>query len=199
MSPADKPPAQIRGAFFANIVNWVQDAYGKETYQRILDRLDEEDRRLLQKKILTSGWYPVEFTERFANACRAEVLASFGESESTFDRRNLREAGGRVMQSLYKFVLSWLEPRTVITKIPALFGRIYDQGQAEVARNDPGLCEVIFRGPKEMTDSIRRFGPGSVEYVLELSGAKPRSIELYRATLVGDLFSAEVIGAYSYP
>jgi hypothetical protein len=175
---SQRQPAQIRGAFFANIANWVKEAYGEEVYLRAVARLDQEDQALLQKKILTSGWYPVSFTERFANACRAEVLVSVGEDEKTFNHRNIREAGGRIMQSLYKFVLSWLDIQFAIGKIPTLFSRIYDQGKAEVTTSTKGSCKVVFSGPPEMTESIKSFGPGSVDYIIELAGAKPKKVDI---------------------
>lgn len=193
---SQRQPAQIRGAFFANIANWVKEAYGEDVYLRAVARLDKEDQALLQKKILTSGWYPVSFTERFANACRAEVLVSVGEDERTFNHRNIREAGGRIMQSLYKFVLSWLDIQFAIGKIPTLFSRIYDQGKAEVVSSSKGSCKVVFSGPPEMAESLKSFGPGSVDYIIELAGSKPKKVEISKLEENENGFLIEVYAEY---
>lgn len=196
MDSPKRNPAQIRGAFFINIVTWVKEAYGENVYLRAVARLSPQDQMLLQKKIMTSGWYPVSFTERFANACRLEVMASVGEDEQTFNHRNIREAGGRIMQTLYKFVLSWLDIQFAIGKIPTLFGRIYDQGKAEVISVSKENCRIIFSGPPEMTNSIKVFGPGSVDYIIELAGSKPKNISIVRLEENEDGFIIEVTADY---
>jgi hypothetical protein len=196
MNSPKRNPAQIRGAFFINIIAWVKEAYGEKVYSRAVARLNMHAQMLLQKKIMTSGWYPVSFTERFANACRLEVMASVGEDEQTFNHRNLREAGGRVMQTLYKFVLSWLDIQFAIGKIPTLFSRIYDQGKAEVISLSKESCSIIFSGPPEMANSIKIFGPGSVDYIIELAGSKPKNVSIVRLEENEDGFILEVKADY---
>src|SRR5262245_25502105 len=129
--PALRAPSQIRGAAVATTIDWIRQTYGDDLYQRAVARLSPEDRQGLERRILNRGWYPVLLWDRFLTACAAEVKRKTGEDQETFDIRNIREGGGRILQTVYKFVFSLFKTTTTLQRMAFIFSRIYDQGKAE--------------------------------------------------------------------
>jgi hypothetical protein len=176
---AGKTAPQIRGAHVAKIIQWIRDTYGESFYTRALARLSEEKRSHFQRAILSTGWYPLELWDSFLGACREEAMAHNGESEASFDRKIVYEAGGsRLFQTLYKFMFNVFKTTSIIQRMPMFHERTYDQGKCEILENETGSCLVRFSGPAEMYDSLRRFGPLVVSYLLDLSGAKTIKAEV---------------------
>jgi hypothetical protein len=172
-----RAPVQIRGASIASIIRWYREAYGDATFARTVDRLPAADRPHLRKMLLSAGWCPLAVWDRFLAACRAEVKASFGESEETFDYRNIHEGGGRML-AVYKLVLSWFKPTAALSRLPALISLIFDQGGVEILANEPGRCRFRCAGPEEMYAHINRYGIAGVVFLLELVGAKDIRAEI---------------------
>jgi hypothetical protein len=165
-------PCQLRGVFAARFIHWIRDTYGEALYDRVLARLDGADRAYFRRMILSLGWYPLPTWNRFLDASRAEVRLATGEDEVTFDRRLMREAGGVVMQTLYRFVIAWVNPSAAISRVPAAIAKMLDQGSAETLENREGHALVRFRGPEELYPFVGRYAEVGLEVILGLSGAK---------------------------
>jgi hypothetical protein len=189
-------PPRIRGGIVSTSIHWVRDVYGEALLQRVLGRLTPEERTAFSGTILPISWYPLSSWMAFLDACRAEVREHFGEDGDIFDRRSLREPGGRFLQTIYRFVLSFVRPETTISKLPLIIDRTFDQGSTEVLQNRPGFCLIRFQGPASMYLHIKRFGVGSASFLLEYSGASDIQATLTRNELSAGNYVLEVSVSY---
>ena len=96
----------IRGSVIKGACAWIKTAYGGAVVQAGLTTLDEEEKTLLVGSILPSRTYPLATWDEFLAAVRAEVKEKHGDSEATFDMRNMREATSSVVQSLFALRLA---------------------------------------------------------------------------------------------
>jgi hypothetical protein len=183
---------KLRGSHAGMIIAWIQEAYGEALFHRALMRLPEEIRREFQRRVLGVGWYPISYWDSLLDAVRAEVRASRGESEEIFDNRHVREAGGRLLSSLYKFVLSWLQPTLVLSRMPTLMGRIYNEGSFEAVENTPGLFRGRYQGPRALYPNVKRYVPRGIVYMLELTGAKQIRLTTPRERVSATTFDLEL-------
>src|SRR5262252_9103168 len=131
------PPPRIRGTVIAQGLQWIRKSYGEDLFARALSKLPEEERGPLRGTIITSAWYSIPMWMRFMDACYEEVHALTGEDRDTFDWRGLREGGGRILTTIYKFVFSMFQPTTTLPRMVFVFSRVFDQGKSELLENVP--------------------------------------------------------------
>jgi hypothetical protein len=153
------------------LIGWIRERYGDDLYRRALAQLPEAERASFQRAIPSLGWYQLTAWERLLAAVRAEARAATGEDEAAFDRRLIREAGGRMAKTLYKFLLSWFQPTALIQRVPGVILRSLEPSQAEVRENAAGRALLRFSGPADMYPYTRRYLPLAIPFVLEMAGA----------------------------
>src|ERR1700722_15840833 len=107
---------KIRGAVIKDARDWMRTAYGPDAYKDAIGTLSAAERSVVDGPILTSEWYPLPAWDRLQAAMRAQALERKGESDFEFNMRNMREAGSATVRRIYKFVLGFMSPLSVIEK-----------------------------------------------------------------------------------
>ena len=195
--PTDTGP-MIRGAFVKDARNWARTAYGSEAYERALAKLPEADRAVIGGLILPSGWYPLGAWDRFLDAMRAEASARAGDTEFTFDMRNMREAGGSVVvKTVYKVILSLVGATTAIDRAAQLFNRAFSEGRCEVVENTRGRAVVRYvDGSPALRNNLSHHLPTALVWVLEQNGARDAEAKITRNDVVDRKLVFEVAVTY---
>lgn len=170
----------LRGFTVSNTIQWARNTYGDPVLQRAIERLEDEDRRLFQRSIMSMSWYPIEAWDRFLAALYEEIRAVSGEDDETLDRRNVREGGGAVMRTIYRFFFAFMEPVSTLSRLNTTFPRVYSHGRSEHVENRLGLNINRCTVPKEMRGNITRVMRHGLVYILEMVGAKEVVVEVSR-------------------
>ncbi len=189
--------AMIRGAFMKDARNWTRTAYGSDAYQRALATLSDEDRAIVDGLILPGAWYPIATWDRFLDAMRAEASRR-GDSETTFDMRNMREAGGSiVVKTVYKVLLSLVGTTTAVDRAMQIFNRAYNQGRVEIVENVRGRAVVRYRdGGEAFRSNLSHHMPTAMLWVLEQNGAREPVARITRSDVVDGKLTFEVTVTY---
>jgi hypothetical protein len=189
----------IRGAFMKDARNWCRTAYGADAYQTALSKLGDADRTIIDGLILPGSWYPIAVWDRFLDAMRGEAAARRGESEFTFDLRNMREAGGSiVVKTVYKMLLSLVGATTAIDRTVQIFNRAFNEGQAEVVENVRGRAVVRYRDASPaFLDNLSHHLPTALVWVLEMNGARDVSVRITRNDVIDGKLAFDVTATYS--
>jgi hypothetical protein len=104
--------------------------------------------------------------------CYEEVKKATGETREIFDQRGIEEVGGSILNTVYRFIFSLLQPTSILNRISVLFKRNYSHGSVQVVENRPGHCVLLFETPKDMRSFIIRHNELGYSHVLRIAGAK---------------------------
>lgn len=143
--------------------------------------LTDEDRSIINQRILPNQWYPFDTFKRIVNAI-VEVAAN---KNLEMVRQWGRLYGQAIMGDVYKHLLKQGEPMEYIKKYPVYVRNFYDFGTFEVIEENPTQALV------KMKDFDADFVPlfyiiwGWLEKTLELCGAKNLKTELVSQSWAG--------------
>jgi|GEM_PF-3252382 len=182
----------IKGATTGPAKEWIIRTYGAEVFNRVISGLNKDDQAVVRGDMVSVGWYPLESWSAFLMATRREVKRLTGEEDTTFDRRLIFEGGRQTLIKVYRFVLGFFDPTTVVNKMTPIFRRIYSHGKVECIGNTKG--EYILRfydAPIEMLEEVRRLVPLGGELALDLAGQQVTSTKVTHSINNG-LFSMDV-------
>ncbi len=117
---------QIKGAVLKSRLAYVQENFGKERLQQVVDSLPTDDQRTM-RLVFTSNWYPFEVGRRLDDAIvnvlgggRPEFFEKLGEASAT---KNLA--------SLHSGYLTKNDPHAFLAKAPSIYALYYESGRRE--------------------------------------------------------------------
>jgi hypothetical protein len=187
---------KLNGAPIKTAIVWVRKTYGADLYARALDSCGAEIRGIFSAEVFAGTYYPIQAWDTVLDAIRREVKAKTGEDEATFDRRNIFEAGNQIVLSLYSFVLQFMDPRKVVTKLNALWTRLYPDCTVKIVTNELEHCVADIEGPAVYRKSAtHHFAPG-LDLLLTMSGAKDVQVRVVHNNEVDGRFSLRAEGKY---
>jgi hypothetical protein len=190
--PSDSGP-KIRGAMIKDARDWMRTAYGADAYKEALAALSVEERAIVDGPMLTSEWYPLPVWDKFQAAMREQAQARKGDSAFQFNMRNMREAGSATVRRIYKFVLGFMNPQSVLEKGTIIYNRAYNEGRCEVVEKGPHRAVVRYGGasPAFRTSLVNNF-PTGLLFLLELNGVKNIDAQISRDEVVDEKLVFEV-------
>jgi hypothetical protein len=155
---------QVKGSVLIDFVKTIR-ADKSGVYDRYLT---DEDKRLIQQRILPSAWYPFD---TFKNVFQAafEVLAK-GDLEKV--REWGRAYGEVITKTIYKGLLKKGQPMEHLKRYPTAIRNFFDAGSIEVKEVSKNEAEMILKGFDTGFVPIFYIMFGWLEKTLEMCGAK---------------------------
>jgi uncharacterized protein (TIGR02265 family) len=120
---------QIKGAVLKSRIAFVEEHFGKEGVQRVLQSLTPDDQRPL-RMLFTSNWYPFELGRRLDDAI-AKVL---GGGKAEFFERLGAASAEKNLSSLHSGYLTPGDPHAFLAKAPQIYAQYYETGRREYQR-----------------------------------------------------------------
>ncbi len=182
----------VKGAVCGPSKDWIIRVYGREVFNRAVDTLHKDDQAILRSDMGSVGWYPLATWSAFLMAMRREVKTITGEEENVFDRRLVFEGGQQTLIKVYRFVLGFFEPTTVVNRVTPIFRRIFSHGRIDCITNTRGEFAMRFyEAPIEMLEEVKRMAPLSAEFALDLAGQQVTNTKVTHS-IVNNTFTMEV-------
>jgi len=120
---------QIKGSILLSRLALVREIDAATGVARVLARLPEADRAVLQNP-LASSWYPFDLGRRLDDAI-VEVLG--GGRIEFFERLGAASADAN-LSGVHKSFLKVSDPHAFLAKAPTIYAFYYDQGRREYER-----------------------------------------------------------------
>jgi hypothetical protein len=134
---------------------------------------------LESREVLAMGWYPMEW---FASLHGAAQKA-YGPGVS---REIGRLATRHDVTTLYRFILRFVSPATLMGQMKRIFGMVCDSGGVLVEENREGSARVRFVGCAGANRGTWEDMLGSIETLLELCGGREASARVISGGADGD-------------
>lgn len=172
-----------KGSTVTATVGYVREEHGETALERILDRLDEEDRRSLESVEETDD-LPYELDLRLWRSVDREIGGEHPDWPEAAGAYSITSSG----QAHYGGILRKSTPEEFLTQRVSLFRLYYRPGDMEVVRQEPGRIVLRLVGFPDPDPLFCRRQTGGLRAALELAGGEEALVRHVRCTDEGDAF-----------
>lgn len=158
---------QIKGMAISGTVKRIKEVYGEEVFQKVLNELNEEDRKVMGGNLLPSLWYSLD---TFANFLKAEVNVIYN-GDKTKLRKGSEEVVSNQLKGIYRFFVKLGSPGFVVSRIGSVHNSYFSGIELEKEISDGKFVGRYF-GYKADQDVFEEVIIGFYQKALEISGAK---------------------------
>jgi hypothetical protein len=167
---------QIKGSAIKETIDQIKSRAGEAAFQKILDLLDDETRKICKGNIFSSSWYSLDHFARFLEI-EIRVLADGKEEMVTKGAEAVIE---RQLRGIYKAFVKLGSPEFVIKRIAAVHATYFQGVPIDVQLLGNNRALVKYTGFEKQHRIMGFAIVGFFKKALEISGAK--DVVLYFST-----------------
>jgi len=171
----ETPGTRVKGASLLARLEYLTEKGGAELRERVLQRLPETDRRILENRPLPSSLFPLELNERLDDA----IAQSLNPKDPVAVYRELGRASAQ--KNLHKFHAIFLQgrnPHDLLAGFPAVRGTYYSDGDARYEKTGEAAGTFRVTGAQSHSRPDCESTAGYFERAIELMGGKDVTVEL---------------------
>ena len=120
--------AQVKGVAILGLIKFIKKNL-KGTLPGIINALPDETRKYMDEHILLTAWYPYKLYTDLLKTLDKTV----GSGDLSYCVQQGRLSAEHDLKSIYKIFLTFVDPRTLITRAMSVWSSYFDTGVAEVA------------------------------------------------------------------
>ena len=159
---------QIKGLIIQARKDFVDDNFGADAWDRVLNALPPEDQDIMRDLLLTAKWYPFELGERLDRA----IVSVLGHGEEKFFEEIGAKSARRSLEKVHKSFLTPGDPQAFMKKADVIYKFYYDTGRREYEQTGPTSGVITTHEAKtfSMPDCLTVIG--WYKEALKMCGAK---------------------------
>lgn len=120
---------KVKGSVLRSRLAFVEENFGKDGLQKVLDTLEETDRKALDV-MLPSSWLPFEVGKRLDDA----IVSAVGSGQTEFFERLGVASAERNLTTVHSAFLTPGDPHAFLAKAPQIYRLYYQTGRREYER-----------------------------------------------------------------
>jgi hypothetical protein len=157
---------RIKGQSFIGFLATLKKLHGDEAHRKVIDGLPKDlAHALANGEIVPMGWYPMPWYSGLHASARAVC-------SSRVSREVGREAARSDLNTIYRFVLKFVSPATLLNQSAKVFGLFCDGGKCTVAASRKGSARILYSDCTGACRGMWELVLGSTELMVELCGGK---------------------------
>ncbi len=117
---------QIKGAVLKSRLSFVEEHFGKESVQKVLEGLPSADQRTL-RMLFTSNWYPFALGKALDDA----IVRELGNGRTEFFERLGEASAEKNLSTIHGGFLTKGDAHGFLAKSPAIYSLYYEAGRRE--------------------------------------------------------------------
>lgn len=165
-----------KGVSFYFAKKYIEDKYGKETWQQIMQSLPAAERDVWNGALLIGSEYPFAAFKKMTVAL-AEVLKTEKEAEIAAIYEYIADQS---LNKIYKIFFRLAQPSFVIKNYPSLWSRFFNAGTVEVPVIEKGRAVVRFLLPDVFDDWLPPACLGYSKKAVAMGGGSDLTIRRIR-------------------
>lgn len=159
---------KVKGQSFRAFLTALEALKGREAVAVMTAALPEEIRRAVEHNaIVTSGWYPMTWYAAFHAAAKRACPGAVGLARQLGHEQTRAE-----MQGIYKFVLGFFRPATIMRHASRVFALYCQGGKLNVVEAGPTFARFVYEDCYGSDANVWEDVLGSMEALLEAAGAR---------------------------
>ena len=151
--------------------------YGNKIFEKLLDDLNEKDRKIVSSSLLDTSWVPLEV---FAYYLESAVKIIYNGDESKLVK-DVEEASEKHLRGIYHVFVKLGSPEFIVKRTVAAAKTYYQGIEATAKITGPKQALLTFTGYKKEHRIIELSILGWIKCALRLSGAKNIKCDVVRS------------------
>ncbi len=164
---------QVKGTGIIPVISYIKAHQGERGWARVLSRLPDEIRQILDRRILPITWYPHEAI----SLLYAAVSDEFGGGDPKYCWIVGKDSADYGLNLIYKLFLSFGSPQLFGSKGPEMWKTYYQPSTLEVLLNEKGALIVAIHGMTTTPAHVYSIA-GWMERAGELTGGRNINIRV---------------------
>jgi len=168
---------RVKGVTILGLIKLIKKRASDEDMQRVIDRLQPEDRQVFDERILVSTWYPY----RTFHNLLASIDEILGAGDGSLAHEIGRISAEMDLTTVYRSILSFLSPGFVTRRALAAWKNYYSPGRFEVVEEEKSGDRRLLRCRLEDFRTLSRVHclniAGWCEKFIELLGGHEISVQ----------------------
>jgi hypothetical protein len=167
------PEAQLKGSAYLSTLAFIEAHHGAAGKERVLARLDPEDRAMLGTAPLAIQWYPLAPFPRLLRAMDAEL----GKGDLSLVTERGTWAAVQDMKTVHRVLLKLVTPSWVIDKGMKLWPNFHTSGHWESKREGDKGARASLRDLGVVDEAMCATLKGWILGLLQLAGIKRATVD----------------------
>jgi hypothetical protein len=165
----------IKGVGLKNYITFIKETFGEDGFQKVLQSLNEEQRKIITEPILVNRWYDIEL---IVTIQKAMVTVLSNGDESILVRASAWNAKN-TLHGVYRIFLRISDPGFMIRRAQTILRNHYGQEVVvEVAETSPRNLKGIVRGFQQHQWPVEVGIMGWIQGASALTSAKNVNIRI---------------------
>lgn len=140
ISRSDKLPImKVKGNIIKARVAFVREHFGEDGWNKVLQALPDEDRRIVGGIITNVGWYPFKVAEKLDNTIVSTLAHGKNEVFEDIGRASAKEN----LTGVHKDFVESRDPQTFLKQTPLIYRFYYDTGRRTYEPTGPNSGVII--------------------------------------------------------
>jgi hypothetical protein len=180
---------RIKGQSFIGFLATLNMIHGPEAHRQVMLRLPKELAQALSSGGVTAmGWYPIAWHSGLHAAARE--VCGIGVS-----RQIGREAARRDLNTIYRFILRFMSPETLLAQSSKVFALFCDGGKCTVTLAKKGSARILYSDCPGASRGMWEQVIAGTEVMIEACGGRLVSS---KALSGGDDGDASLLGLFTW-
>jgi hypothetical protein len=162
------PEPQLKGSAYLSTLAFIDGQSGAATRERVLARLQSDDRALLSGMLLPIAWYPLAPFPRLLRAMEAEL----GRGDFALITERGRWAAVHDMTTVHKLLLKLVNTQWLVEKGMRLWPNFHSTGRWEASPDGDHGARAVLTDLGVVDEAICATLKGWLLGLLGLTGAK---------------------------
>ena len=159
---------QVKGVALVSTIAYIKTKHGEEGFEKVLNKLAEEDREILSEPIMEPIWYPFRL---YVNLTQT-VDQVFGIGDLSLAREVGAFGADHDLKTIYKIFYKLGSPQFIIKQVARVFSSYFDVGNAIVIKSESKSCVVELHDFPALSSVFIQRVRGFTKKTIELSGGK---------------------------
>jgi hypothetical protein len=159
---------KVKGSALRSSMNYLREHYTTAQVERVLGRLAEEQRSVVERPLLTASWYEASVLYDLMHAMAAETPGDPGELFRTLGRQSCDDG----LNTVYKVFFKVGTPSFMLKFTIQVWSNYYSEGKMVKVEGTAQSALLRLEGLRPQDEAMCHRVTGWLERALELSGAQ---------------------------
>jgi hypothetical protein len=161
------PEQTVKGTAILPVAVYVKAQWDGQGWERLLEKLSPENRRILEGRIIQMSWYPHSVIAELYQT----IADLFAGGDVNYCRQVGREAADYGLTFIHRLIFKLQSPSLLVAKGPELWASYYQPSTIEVSEEPRGRIVAVVKGMESTAAHFHSIA-GWMERVAELIGGK---------------------------
>lgn len=179
----------IKGSAFLTSMNLARQTHGETGLKKVLDSLNEEDRRILSS-VISIGWYPLDV---YVNLLTAELKEFCRGDEAVFVEQRVYAGVEQQFKTIYRVFLQFGSPEMIMARLKSVNKQYFQNVSTEIKKLDSNKFLLVYSGFEKRHRVFELILKGWWIKILQLIGKKDVRFEIQTSIGAGKECSEYIV------